>query len=90
MNDEKLRSLQSTSSQQLRHRTYILTCVCLVACDNLLDAKFGETGLPGAQFIALSRDGTTLYSRAVGTKAIDSVEPMTDDTVGSISSYKSR
>ncbi|EIM90648.1 beta-lactamase/transpeptidase-like protein [Stereum hirsutum FP-91666 SS1] len=50
-------------------------------CDRLLDAKFGETGLPGAQFIALSRNGTTLYSRSLGTKAINSAEPMTDDTM---------
>lgn len=82
LSNERFRSLQSTSSTSRLSISLPQSYSCVGECDKLLDAKFAETGIPGAHFVALAKDGTTLYSKTMGTRAIDGAQPMTDDTVG--------
>lgn len=52
--------------------------------DNLLSTLLPATGIPGANFLALARDGSTIYESSFGVREKGALErgEMTDDTVG--------
>jgi len=49
--------------------------------DRHIQDSFPKSRVPGAKFLALNRDGSTIYSGCAGTISQGSEQPITDDTV---------
>lgn len=52
-----------------------------VKSDEILAKSIPNNGVPGARFLAIGRDGNTIYSGLAGTIGMDDTRPMTNDTV---------
>lgn len=85
VSEEQLRRLRGASSAFVYPAVFAMfTSLSAERCDELIESKFQGTGIPGAQFVALARDGTTLYSKTIGTRTLDGIQAMTDDTVSNL------